>query len=117
VSSTARKAKVGVRKATPGACPPLIGPTTVGLLHFPPQSVDLTALTVKAPVLRSKAVYATWIVPFGATAMSTPWLLGVPSVPPVEIVFPGEKVAPPSLDRLNLIGELPPTPWKSVHAT
>src|SRR6185503_17898620 len=57
------------------------------------------------------------MVPFDATAISTPWLCGVPDEPPVLIVFVGEKVAPPSVDRLNLIGELPKFAWKSVYAT
>src|SRR5574341_1009720 len=49
--------------------------------------------------------------------MSAPWLLGVPAAPPVETVFGCEKVAPPSLDRLNMIGEFPKAPWKFVCAT
>jgi len=56
------------------------------------------------------------MVPFEATAMSAPWLYGVPDEPPVEIVFGCEKPAPPSVERLNMIGELPEL-WKFVCAT
>ena len=49
--------------------------------------------------------------------MSAPWFLGVPDAPPVEMTFGFENVAPPSVDELNMIGELPEAPWKSVWAT
>src|SRR3970040_1798475 len=56
------------------------------------------------------------MVPSDATAMCAPWLFGVPPGPPVETVLCGEKLAPPSVERANLIGELPKAPWKLVHA-
>src|SRR3970040_1998587 len=57
------------------------------------------------------------MVPSDATAMSAPWLFGVPPGPPVETVLCGEKLAPPSVERANFIGELAKAPWKLVHAT
>ena len=99
---------------TPGAWTAVIAPTTTGWLQCLPQSVDLTALIDDAPVLRSNALYATWIVPSGATAMSAPWLFGDPPGPPVEIVRGCENVSPPSLEVLKAIGAPPLSPWKFV---
>ena len=39
-----------------------------------------------------------------------------PIAPPVEITCGGVQVTPPSLERLNVTGELPCCPWKFVSA-
>src|SRR5919204_139667 len=86
------------------------------LLVGGPGSFERSHCAVGTSRLSAHATWTTFVVPFGATAMSAPSLCDAPPGPPVEIVRGDDHVTPPSVERLKTVGELPRAPWKSVSA-